>query len=164
MGLNKADLSRTKRYVRADDTDWVKGNEDKGILPHPEHEGDDAWVEIRTGITGREDDRIADLTAAERMLNDSGQISLRQAKLEKANPAVFELLVIAWSLAEGKPKREDYDALEIIDRTWINRCVNDAIDIARGDAEGNVSSPRTAAQQSSSPGSSDAEASPALAP
>ena len=163
MGLNKADLSRTKRYSRIDDTDWIKGNDELGVLAHPEHEGDDAWIEIRTSLTGREDDRIADLTASERLLNDAGQVSLRQAKLEIANPAVFDMLAVSWSLADGKPKREDYNALEIVDRTWINRCINNAIGIARGEAEGNVSSPGTAAQLSNSRDSSSEEADPAPA-
>jgi hypothetical protein len=141
MGLTRADPNATKRFER----------------------DDGAWIEIRTSLSGREDAVINDCTASERILREDGRVALQPPKQEFSDPRVFELLVVAWSLEDGKPKREDYDALEAGDRRWVNECISEAVATARGEVEGNSSSPRKADQPSDSPDSSQAEASQAPA-
>lgn len=132
MALKKADPAATRRFDR----------------------DDGAWIEIRTSLTGREDATINDATASERILREDGRIALQPPRQELSDPRVFELLVTAWSYADGKPKREDYDEVEAADRRWINECINEAVLEARGELEGNSDSPRKADQPSSSPDSS----------
>jgi hypothetical protein len=158
MGLKPADPSATRRFVRGDDEDWVKGNTDIGISPHPDDAGDDAWVECRVSLSKRDDATINDSTTSERILGEDGRISLKPPKQANTDPAVFKLIVAAWSL--GEPDVAQYENLDAGDAEWIDACIRRAIDQARGAIKGNSSSPRTADQPSASPNSSESEASP----
>jgi hypothetical protein len=158
MGLKLADPSATKRFVRGDDEDWIKGNADLGMAAHPDDAGDDAWVECRTSLSKRDDMTINDASTSERILGEDGRISLKPAKQAGVDPPVFRLIVADWSL--GDVAVEQYEKLDAGDAEWVDSCIRRAIDIARGTIQGNSNSPRTAAPQNDSPNSSDSEASP----
>jgi hypothetical protein len=113
MGLKLADASKRKRYER---------------------EGDDAWIELRTAFSKRDDAIINDSTGFDRISVPEGLIL--RGRATTGDPVVFDLLAVGWSLAEGKPKREDYEALDAADAGWIDQCLSDAVSIARGEIEG----------------------------
>jgi hypothetical protein len=137
MGLKKADTSRTKRFTRDED---------------------DAWVEVRISFSKRDDATINDSTGFERISTPEGVIL--RGKAATGDPVVFDLLAVGWSLAEGKPKREDYEALDAADAQWIDQCLADACQIARGEIEGKGGSLATEDPQNSGQPSSPAEDDP----
>ena len=132
MGLKRADTTATRRFEREDG----------------------AWLEIRVSLTGREDAIINDCTASERILREDGRVALQPPKQEFSDPRVFGLMVKGWSLEDGEPDAKAYDDLDAQDRKWVNSCINEAVQQARGESEGNAKQPGTAAPQSDSQSSS----------
>lgn len=154
MGLKPADQSATKRFVRADDEDWIRGNSDLGIEPHPgDYTGDDAWVECHVALNKRDDSIINDNSVSERILGEDGRISLKPPPTGIIDPKAFTIMVVNWSA--GPVDVKTYEELDAADAEWVDSCIRRAVGIARGVAEGNSSSPGTAAQPSDSPNSSD---------
>jgi hypothetical protein len=125
--LRRADPTQTKRFVREDDPD--------------------DWIEFRTSFSKHDDAIINDSTGFDRISTEEG--ILLRAKAATGDPKVFSLLAVAWSLAEGKPKVEDYEALDVVDAAWIDECLSEAVQIARGEVEEGFSSPTTAEPPSS---------------
>lgn len=134
MGLKKADTSKTKRFTRDED---------------------DAWIGLRTSFSKRDDAIINDSTGFERISTSEGLVL--RGKAATGDPVVFDLLAVGWSLADGKPKREDYEALDAGDAAWVDQCLSEACGIARGEIEGKGSSPATEDQPNGGQPSSPAE-------
>lgn len=164
MGLKLVDTTATRRFVRGQDEDWIKGKTDEAtgaveFVPHPDAAGDDStWVECRTRLSKAEDSTINDATVSERILNADGRMSLKPPKQGAVDPAVFRLMVVGWDL--GDVKVETYERLDAGDAEWVDACIRRAIDEARAATQGNSTSPGKADQPSASPNSSDAEGDP----
>jgi hypothetical protein len=148
MALKRADVTSTRRFTRGEDLG-------EGRV---KREPDDAWIELRVKLSKHEDAIINDSTGVDRIVAPEGVIL--RAKSLGGDPKVFEMLAVGWSLEGGKPKVEDYEALDAQDAAWVDECLGVAIETARGEAMGKDISPVREDQPKSGPTSSVAEDAP----
>lgn len=135
MPLARADTSASKRF-----------------------EDGDAWLVLRTELTKRDKDQIADLAqhykldarllAGDANADQGVEIAARAAD---TNRTLFALLAVSWSLSEGKPTAEDYDTLSEASGEWVDGCIGEILAERARRAEGNG---RSRSRPASSPGSS----------
>ena len=129
MSLKRVDATSTRRFTRGEDLGEGRVKRD----------ADDAWIELRIALSKREDAQINDSTGVERIVAPEGVI-LRGKSLG-GDPKVFELMAVGWSLEGGKPKVDDYEALDALDAAWVDECLSVAVETARGEAVGKENSP-----------------------
>lgn len=118
MGLRKADKSETRRFEDGDD-----------------------YLVLRINLTKGERNLIAELTSNYSVPNNGDEVAREigiKSAMREYRRTLFGILAVTWSLAAGKPRVDDYEALDESSGEWVDDCLDEVLGVRRERAEGNA--------------------------